>query len=482
MDNHTIQETDLIRKLNSDLGQHVKNCSFSTNLSGRFYENNSLETHKARAHRVAQMKAKRRQLERSLELEEKKILFLEKTLQERKQKRLKEEEIRIRTTNAAIVIQSQIRGFLSRKVLEVLRVENDIVNYIVTFIQALYRGRKERHHVNQIKMKKIQHRKEELSAIKIQSHMRRFRAKNELSRKIEERIIIQNGAACMIQARMRGNNDRILVKVCIQEKSAIMMQSRVRGMIGRRIRDDLIKAKKKKKEKPKRIPLHERRYSTYSVDTSRRDSIEKRRFSDIVSLVKRSNVEKQVSGMELLRLIHAKNEQKANNEIDSKLGNTSIRSQGSVCTKREIIHENSLCGPKSNDDNDRILRSRQKAAARAAKLKRKSMVEKERLLQLAKDRKQELDQLELNRRNMMRQETLARKEREVSKFKEEKNLGSTQQHNPQPKIPHDACCERRSQKDQECKNMQDKIVYCANFDDNFEDDFQENEFDLDEMG
>lgn len=300
MNNNTIQETDLIRKLNSDLGRHVKNCSFSTNLSGRFYQNNSLETHKARAHRVAQMKAKRRQLEKSLELEEKKILFLEKMLEERKRRRLEEEKIRIRATNAAIVIQSQIRGFLSRRALEVLRVENEIVNYIVIFIQALYRGRKERHRVNQIRIKKIQHRKEELSAIKIQSQVRRFRAKVELGCKIKEHIIRQNEAACLIQARMRGNNDRKLVNDLIQEKSAIKIQSLFRGIIGRRIRDAHIKAKMKKKEKPKRIPLHERRYSTYSVDSSRRDSVERRRFSDIVALVKPSIVERKLSGLELL--------------------------------------------------------------------------------------------------------------------------------------------------------------------------------------
>jgi hypothetical protein len=60
------------RVLNSELGRHVRKCSFSTHLSGRFYENHSLQSYKARAQRIAQMKAKRKQLEKFLVMEERK--------------------------------------------------------------------------------------------------------------------------------------------------------------------------------------------------------------------------------------------------------------------------------------------------------------------------------------------------------------------------------------------------------------------------
>ena len=64
------------KKINTDLGRHVRKCGFSNNLSGRFYTNASMQSHQARARRITQMQTKRKLLERSIKMEEKIILMV----------------------------------------------------------------------------------------------------------------------------------------------------------------------------------------------------------------------------------------------------------------------------------------------------------------------------------------------------------------------------------------------------------------------
>jgi hypothetical protein len=492
------------RMLNSDLGRHVKNCSFSTNLTGRFYQNNSLESHKARAHRIQQMKSKRRQLERSLEMEEKKILFLETKLKERQLQRLQEKEMKIKTERAVIKIQSQIRRMLSVDRCQVLQVESKIMEYVVRFLQALYRGGRDRKRVHRLRMTIIRHRKEELAAIQMQSHMRRFMAIVELGRKFEERKIRHDKAACLIQARIRGFQSRQFVKALIERSSATKIQSHYRGMIGRRIRDTHLKAKRVKKEKAKRIPLHERRYSTYSVDSSRKDSISRRRFTEIASSLKSSN-ERRLTGLEILRLVHAKKDQTREQKENTATDMNSKNNDNKKSDAKRRTHIEDKCLPSSRNEeghghgheHDKIRLSRQKAAARAAKLKRQSQNEKEIQLKHAKDRKIELDQLELKRRNMMKQRMAVKKERALNlsrKIDESSMIDNSK------KDDIDTCkqCEQQSnistnitvinENDDVLHNAESKqgtkatySIVLDDFDCDFEEEFCENEFDLDDM-
>ena len=480
----------LAQTLNSDLGRHVKKCSFSTHLSGRFYQNNSLESHKAKAQRIAQMKAKRKRLERSLELEEKKILYLEEMIKQRKQQRMEEERERQRAERAAIVIQSEIRRYLSIKRLEVLKVEDQIINYVVNFLQALFRGRRDRKRVHYLKMMVMKHRKEEMAAIFIQSYVRVFIAKCELGQRIKERKLQMNQAATFFQACFRGHNCRNIVRQIIKEQSAIKIQSRYRGTIGRRIRDARIQALKRKKAK--RIPLHERRYSTYSIDTSRRDSISsRRRFSEVVKSV--SEAERRLSGLELLRTTHTKQEQKENTEID-------VHSKQSSLTSKQDFEGKCICVSESNHyKEDKILRARQKAAARVAKLKRKGQEEKERKEKQALERKNELEQLELNRRrNMMRQKLLARKEKKNVQFLKEISISNKQSNILEGPVAsytdNNINCTKTNSPKTDSNNIKatNDIVSNEIFENelkenecefnDFEEEFQENECDLDDMG
>lgn len=487
-------------KLNSNLGRHDKKCSFSTHLTGRFYQNNSLESHKARAHRIAQMKVKRKQLEKSLDLEEKKILFLESLLKEREKQRIEEERMRLRVENAAICIQSQIRRILSVKKLEVLQVESEIINYVVQFIQSLYRGRRDRRRVDTIKSKIIQHRKEESSAITIQSRIRTLLAKMELDHRIDEYFIRCNQAACLIQAQIRGHKCRQDFQDLKIERSAVKIQSCYRGIIARRIKDMLKKAKNKKK-KDKRIPLHERRYSTYSIEPPSKDSIGGRRVTDFVNIrnqVTSSSTSStsgerggRLSGLELLRLAHHSQvleHRQQNNGVNDDSTATSNKNKDPDHDSMHTLNEyNSSEEVASHDKDDKILVSRKKAALRAAKMKKKIRDEKLREQQQANDKKKGLDQLEQNRRKLMKVHQHARELKKDSKtnittigngpLHEHETLTSKDSkilcHNNKEIIQQDDSSTSEHKHNTQSKNL---II-----DNSFDEAFQENEFDLDDM-
>ena len=492
MNNHDLQSHNEAmlteaQKLNCDLGMHVKNCSFSTQLSGRFYQNNSLESHKARAHRIAQMKAKRKQLERSLFLEEKKIRYLETKLKERKAQRLKEEELKLKKEQAAIKIQSQARRVLSKKKLDVLIIESEIINYVVRFLQSLYRGSKDRQRVHQLRMSMIRHRKEEYAAIQIQTYFRRFMAQMELGKRLEHRFRQYNHAACMIQASLRGSKCRQTYRTMRRNKAATTIQANFRGFLGRRIRDARIFARKKRKEKAQRIPLHERRYSIYSMDTSRRES-DRRRFTDISSKTttrtsNASSMTRRLTGLEILRLAHhSKNEHKENSKID-----LNSKTRESLCMRnldpRIIKEDKSVDKPKdtpklavSSEEDEKNALARQRAAARAAKLKRQSELEKEKKLKETQDKKIELKKIELNRRNKIKS-----KSNKLAKEGNHPILNKTQ--SSYNGILDSSVKPKTTEGETKCNIDDDmcKIVLDVAFND-FEEQFEENECDLDEMG
>jgi hypothetical protein len=101
--------------------------------------------------------------------------------------------------------------------------------------------------------------------------MRQIIAKRRLSEKRQEHMIRRHSAARTIQALVRGHHGRRETTRRRQELASIQIQRVYRGFLGRKLID------KRRKKKTKRIPLHERRYSSYgaaaTVDISRRGSI-----------------------------------------------------------------------------------------------------------------------------------------------------------------------------------------------------------------
>ncbi|KAL7476619.1 hypothetical protein ACHAW6_002468 [Cyclotella cf. meneghiniana] len=97
------------RLINSDIGRHSVKCNFSTRLSGRFYQNTSLERHAARKSRLVEMQAKKRRLERELKLEERRVNLLLAWLHETERAREEAHELVFKITRGVAAFQALVR-------------------------------------------------------------------------------------------------------------------------------------------------------------------------------------------------------------------------------------------------------------------------------------------------------------------------------------------------------------------------------------
>ena len=470
------EENDFLseaRVLNSDLGHHVKQCSFSTQLTGRFYENNSLESHKAKAKRIIRMKAKKKELERSVELEEKKIQYLETKRQEWEKRRLENVEKRKKMESAALRIQMNIRRRLARGRVERIRKEIQIMNNVASFIQSLFRGKRDRNYSLALKQKIIQHRKEELAAIRMQCSSRCIMARHALQVAKEEKKTIESNATRRVQALQRGRLCRKFLekeRQLRESKSATMIQSKYRGISARRRRDLLKRAKK-----IKRIPLHERRYSTYAFETPKKKNVLNRRrssdFTGTLGKVLLNERRASVTGLEIVRMNNNKAKCRS-------VGHASLRSSDNT----------SLASSSMESESSRILKYRQKVAMRAMKLKRSNQNGNNPKLQSANNRKEELEKLEQKRKEILRRSSsrIERKEKSATKYSREpaKTSGNSNENKGSGSFSEKETLDTASS-DVSMKINASKATVLGkthfvieNDFDNFEDDFDENEDDL----
>jgi len=256
-------------KLNSDLGRFVRTCSFSSHLTGRFYQNNSMETQTAREQRIARMNAKRKKLERDVKVEDAKIRYLEKLLHLKEEKQRASAIFQAKANTAARRIQSFARSCLAKNQLELLRVERNIMIYVALFLQSLYRGIKDRRMVQRIKTEYLRYIQESSAAVKLQKRARCFLAKRRLCNARQERDELVHSAATKVQVLARASICRIAFRREQQNRleyiSATILQSFVRSYHARRIVEGLKRERGKKKPEKVSSLLCDRRYSTYSI-------------------------------------------------------------------------------------------------------------------------------------------------------------------------------------------------------------------------
>lgn len=346
------------RILNSELGRHVRKCSFSTHLSGRFYANHSLQSNKIRAQRIAQMKAKRNELEKCLLMEEKKIRLLEEELKKKIEERKRENEMKIIMDRAATIIQCVVRRMLAINKVDLIKIEEQIMNYLAIFLQAVFRGRKARQYVQCIRQQLAQKQKEELASIRIQNFQRCRVARRLLAEARQQLGAKKVRSACIIQARMRGILARKLFLKLLKHHAAIIIQCFARRTMARELvrKRKLALEREKRRATPKRIPLYKKRYSAYSVDVTTIDT----------------------------------------NDIGCSTLEEDTRHQRQQWKSRKKESSQSL--------DEKITIAQQRASMRVAKLKVIERLAKEKEEEQAALRKKELERLEIQRRAMMAQE------------------------------------------------------------------------------
>lgn len=274
------------RRLNSDIGRHSVKCNFSTRLSGRFYQNSSLERNTARKSKLLEMQARKRRLERELHEEEHRVKLLETRLNETERSRDDAHELIAKIERGIVAFQTMIRRNQAVSRYLIIKHEARMRKLVAIYLQSYYRGWKGRSFaqlVREEKRRRIRNR----SAIIIQTAIRQIIQRRHYIDLLSRNRMLGNQSASAIQAMLRGKMTRRLYLQEMQrrESAAIMIQRIYRGKLGRAEYNRLRQLWLEKQKKPKRVPLHMRRYSTYGnrsprkmpkklVMTRRRSSVE----------------------------------------------------------------------------------------------------------------------------------------------------------------------------------------------------------------
>uniref|UniRef100_A0A7S4QEI3 Uncharacterized protein n=2 Tax=Ditylum brightwellii TaxID=49249 RepID=A0A7S4QEI3_9STRA len=432
------------RNLNSDLGRHVKKCSFSSSLSGRFYKNSSLENHMASERKVAMMKEKKRQLQKALKMEDKKIKILEEKLKEKEYKRNEEIMLRLQMERAATLLQTSVRRHRAMEMLEMMKIEAEIVRFVVLFCQAAFRGRKGRHKVNGMGRKIMQQRKENYASVRIQTLARKRIARTLLQKRYRTLVLRKEKAATRIQSIERGRSCRyrliVETNVKIKKKNAAtLIQSRFRGVRGRRI----VREKRDKKKfmlqtklendddsacssrKQDRIPIHERRYSSYSVGPERRGSLSSKSSKLKRNIISLSRGEEETTPRfhNGDRKIFTTGEEIADPDRNKRNSHRRHSIDATFNRNRTEADDVTTDHNKTKNTPEKVALARQKAAARVAEVERKARIAEMKKIETAIAASERKAALEEKRRELMRIEQ--KKRQELQKQKQ-------QQQPPQP--------------------------------------------------
>ncbi|KAL7530587.1 hypothetical protein ACHAXR_003579 [Thalassiosira sp. AJA248-18] len=287
------------RLLNSDTGRHSVKCNFSSRLAGRFYQNGSLERNTLRKSRLVEMQAKKRRLEKELQLEERRVKLLEERLNDTERAREDAHGLIITLGRGVVRFQAFVRRRQALRLFRAMQHEALMRGLAARFLQCRYRGWKGRVRADSHREYLRQTRRNE-SAATIQANVRRRSQRKIYLDLLMERNTLSNQSAAAIQAILRGNVSRrtYLAEMSKRQDAAMNTQRVWRGALGRieaeRLRQELIR-KRIEAEKPKRVPLHLRKYSTYGAPprrsannngTKKRDARMRRRSSDAMIIMK----------------------------------------------------------------------------------------------------------------------------------------------------------------------------------------------------
>jgi len=276
----TTTPTNPLSTLNDDarilnggiLGRHSVKCNFSTRLTGRFYNDGSLERATFRKSRLVEMQGRKRRLEKEYQLEERRVNVLEERLIETEQARDDAHEMIVTIEKGLVQFQTSIRQRQAMKLLRDMQYELYMKQLVAQFFQCHYRGWRGRLEVK-ARQNELKRKRRNTSASYIQASYRRFSQRRYYLDLLSERERISNQSAACIQSmlRMKVTREMYQLEMKKRQDGAQTLQRVWRGTVGRliadKIRQDLLRAKREA-EKPKRIPLHMRRYSTYGSSAS----------------------------------------------------------------------------------------------------------------------------------------------------------------------------------------------------------------------
>ena len=281
------------RLLNCDLGRHSVKSNFSTRLAGRFYSNGSLERHALRRSSLLGLMDRKRGLERELLLEERRVELLLERLRETEEARQNAYALISTIERGVLQFQTAVRRRQAVTLFRTMRHEYFMRKFVAHAFQCRYRGWKGRA-IAESKREYLRQKRREDSLLTIQTFTRgRMQRIHYLDLLAERKRELSNRSATVIQAVMRGKLLRQMYQTeMIRRRDGARNIQRIwRGSIGRvtakKLRDEMIRVLAVE-EKPKRIPLHLRKYSTYGSNKNSHDA--KRRTSIVTNVSKKREV------------------------------------------------------------------------------------------------------------------------------------------------------------------------------------------------
>ena len=260
------------RLFNSDIGRHSVKCNFSTRLAGRFYQNGSLERHTFRRSRLAEIQERKRRLEEELRAEERRFELMMEKLKETERARDVAHDLTGMIQLGLTRFQALVRRRQAMKSFRAMRRKSHARKAIAQFFQRRYRGWTDRVRAESRREFLRQKRRDE-SAAAIQANVRRVIQRRRYLDLLSEKERLSNQSAAAIQAMTRGRITRrmYLAEMKRRRDAAGNVERLWRGHAARnmanKLREELIR-RSVEAEKPKRVPLHLRRYSTYGSNNN----------------------------------------------------------------------------------------------------------------------------------------------------------------------------------------------------------------------
>ena len=277
--NSILKEAQLI---NNDLGRHSVKCNFSTRLSGRFYQNCSLERYTMRRSRLSEMQSKRRRLERELVMEKRRVVLMRERLLEVENAREFALDMIFAIQRGVIEFQAAVRQRQARKLLQSMKHEVRMKQRVALFFQARFRGWKGRLRAASTREYARQQMRNKCTTA-IQTVFRCYRQRKAYLDMLSKMRILRESSAVHIQAAFRGFRMQQLYRQEIKrrQETVVEIQRVFRGMNGRRMaerrrQEEIARLRAEAEEKPKRIPLHMRRYSTYGASANESTQLQQR--------------------------------------------------------------------------------------------------------------------------------------------------------------------------------------------------------------
>ena len=259
------------RLFNSDIGRHSVKCNFSTRLAGRFYQNGSLERHTFRRSRLAEMQERKRRLEEELRVEERRVDLMTERLRETERTRDVAHDMTRKIELGLTRFQAYVRRRQAMTSFRAIRRKSHAMKFIAQFFQRRYRGWTDRARAES-RREFLRRKRRDGSATAIQSNVRRVIQRRRYIDLLSEKERLSNRSAAAIQAMTRGSIARRMYLADMKRRrdAAGNVERVWRGHAARimtnKLRGELIR-RNTEAEKPKRIPLHLRRYSTYGSNS-----------------------------------------------------------------------------------------------------------------------------------------------------------------------------------------------------------------------